>query len=328
MKDQQVLNCVDAGSEFCPCYLSETGECIMCSQLQGETFCDCRNWKGVCVYQEYAWNREKMKEGRKSHLCSVLHKERISDSVIILTIQVNKTLARELNEPGAYVFLRGIDDPFFFDTPMSIMRSDILKETVDIAVQLRGIKTKSLDELGDDVVVRGPYWNGLLGMKYIKGLRNSKALLLTRGIGQAPALSVARKLLTSGNEVEVVLDPGRAGINFVEKEYVDMGCTVTVQKILDLETLKIPAKMMKYIESSILEKGIKLIYSGGSDKLHEGVSALLKRLNTEVYFTCSNDAKFCCGEGVCGSCHTRLPNGKRIKTCKTQISPVEIFGGR
>mgnify|MGYP000921887947 CR=1 FL=1 len=46
------MDCIDCGTEYCPCHLAESGECIMCSQLQGECFCDCVNWKGVCVYQE------------------------------------------------------------------------------------------------------------------------------------------------------------------------------------------------------------------------------------------------------------------------------------
>ena len=61
---KEYANCIDCGTEFCPCKLAETGECILCSQLQGEHFCDCLNWNGVCIYQELYNNGMKAKKGR------------------------------------------------------------------------------------------------------------------------------------------------------------------------------------------------------------------------------------------------------------------------
>lgn len=323
----QILDCVDAGSEFCPCYLSETGECIICSQLQGQTFCDCSNWKGVCVYQGFVLNKESMKEGRRSFVSKVIDSQKVSENIMVLTIQVNQTIARELNQPGAYVFLRNLGEPFFFDAPMSIMKADAQAGTLEIAFQVRGVKTKSLVEMDGEILVRGPYWNGLLGLKYVKSVRDSRALLAARGVGQAPAVAVARKLIASGNQVEVVLDAGRAGINFAERYFREMGCEVTYMPVLNSQ-LEVPEETLDYIKHAVTDRGVKLIYSGGSEKLHEGISRLVKSIGQEVYLVCSNDAKFCCGEGVCGSCHTRLPGGPRIKTCKTQINPLDIYGGR
>jgi len=320
----QIKECIDCGSDYCPCYLSEIGECIVCSQLQGKNFCDCLNWKGVCVYQEYVWNRSQMKEGRKSLLCDVENVEQVSENVVILTLKVNKTLARELNQPGAYVFLRNLEDPNFFDTPMSIMMADPILGTISMAVQIKGVKTKSLTEISRQILLRGPYWKCLLGMQAIKSLTNSTALLVVRGIAQAPALPVARKLRKGGNEVDVLLDMGKAGTNFAEQLFRDAGCNVIPMSLLD-QNLQVPAEALDYIKKLLTEKRVQLVYSGGTDKLHEGLSRLIKATSPDVYLTCSNDARFCCGEGVCGSCHTRLEDGSRIKTCKTQLKPMEIF---
>lgn len=322
---QQVLDCIDAGTEYCPCYLAEIDECILCSQLQGKTFCDCRNWKGVCIYQEYVGNKNRMKVSRKSYLCSIVKKEIVNTNTLIITVLVTKTMARELNQPGAFIFMRDIEDPFYFDTPMSIMRANEREGTIEIAIQIRGVKTKALEDLGEDVIIRGPYWNGLLGLKYLKTLKNSKALLITRGIGQAPAISVARKLVLAGNQVEVVLDKGRAGVNFTIDYFKEIGCDIRLGKVLDEEKLTVPKEMLNYIKESVVERGIRLVYSGGSEKLHKGIKDLLSQLTEEVYFVCSNDARFCCGEGVCGSCHTRMSDGTRIKTCKTQMNPLDIL---
>ncbi len=325
---QQVLNCIDAGTEYCPCFLAETGECLMCSQLQRKTFCDCRNWNGVCIYQEYISNRSQKKEHRKALPGRILKREVISDSVIILKIQVNKTLARELSQPGAYVFLKNIKDPNYFDAPMSIMSADEREASVDVAIQIKGVKTRALDEFNiTEVSLRGPYWNGVLGLKYIKGVQEQKALLVTRGIGQAPAVPVAKKLILAGNSVEVILDQGRAGANFAEKYFRELGCEIKIKPVFDLKTLTLTDEIKEYIRQSVLENSIKLVYSSGSDKMHEGICRLLLSTAPDVFFACSNGASFCCGEGVCGSCHTRTTDGTRIKTCKTQLNPVEIFGG-
>lgn len=322
---QQVLDCIDAGTDYCPCYLAEIGECILCSQLQGKTFCDCRNWKGVCIYQEYVANKNRMKDSRKTYLCRIVKKEAVNQQTLILTVLVSHTMARELNQPGAFVFMRDIDDPFFFDTPMSIMRANEREKTIEIAVQVRGVKTKALKDLGDDVIIRGPYWNGLLGLKYLKILKNSKALLITRGIGQAPAVSVARKLVLAGNTVEVILDKGRADSTFALDYFKELDCDIRLGEVLDGKSLTVPKEILKYIKQSVQEQGVKLIYSGGSDKLHKGITKLLSQIGEDVYFVCSNDARFCCGEGVCGSCHARLSDGSRIKVCKTQLNPTEIL---
>lgn len=321
----QLLDCIDAGSDYCPCYLAETGECLICSQLQGKTFCDCKNWKGVCIYQEYVWNGRRMKEQRRNISCELVDKKIVSQDVIIIKIRVNKTMARELNQPGAYVFLRKVDVPGYFDTPMSVMAVNEKEGTADIAVQVRGVKSKALNKEGDMISLRGPYWNGVLGLKFIKGLRHSSALLVLRGIGQASAVPVARKLRAAGNRVEVILDQGRSGVNFAGISFLDLGCKITEKPLLDRKTLQIPQETQEYIKARIMDNGIRLVYSGGSDKLNTGMALVLASLPDKVYFACSNNARFCCGEGICGSCHTRLGDGSRVKTCKTQLNPVELF---
>ena len=68
---KEAIDCIDAGTEYCPCKLAESGECLICSQCQGECFCDCLNWKGVCIYQEFYNNGNKANDGRKAYDCTV-----------------------------------------------------------------------------------------------------------------------------------------------------------------------------------------------------------------------------------------------------------------
>jgi len=331
----QVQNCIDAGTEYCPCYLAETGDCLMCSQLQGKTFCDCRDWQGVCIYREYVANRSRMKEKRESRICRILEKEEISAEVTILKIQVSRTLAREMNQPGAYVFLRNPQADQYFDAPMSVLAVDEREAAIEIAVQIKGAKTKVLNErsvLSDGsagVLLRGPYWNGVLGLRLIKGLRLERALLLTRGIGQAPAVAVAKKLIQGGNKVTVFVDPGRSGLDLSERYFRKLGCaTEEISPLFDTKNLTLAEEAREYLKRRIKEEGYRLLFSSGPDKMHEGIGRLLLAEAPDVSLACSNGARLCCGEGICGSCQTRTSDGTRVKSCKSQLEPIEIFAGR
>jgi hypothetical protein len=61
---QKLLNCIDAGTENCPCYLAVTGDCLICSRLQGKDYCDC-NWRGVCIYNEFMQGNGKVNNPRR-----------------------------------------------------------------------------------------------------------------------------------------------------------------------------------------------------------------------------------------------------------------------
>lgn len=328
----KISDCIDAGTDYCPCNLAEVGECIMCSQLQGKVFCDCKNWKGVCIYQEYVWNHMRAKPSRELFCGRVLGAEEVAADVLLLTIQVNRTLARELNHPGAYVFIRSLNPQVYSDIPTSVMKVDERLETIVFAVQQRGVKTKylfdrCLKKKEKEVIFRGPFWNGIIGLRHIKSLQNGKALLLVRGIGQAPAVPVAQKLIQGGNEVEILLDKGKIGSDFTASLFQDMGCHVVQKEVLALEKLALREDVAALLREKIEKDGVQLIYCGGPDFLAQGVSKIIQEVGGDVELACSNNAKLCCGEGVCGSCQIRLSDGCRVRSCKTQIAPRDIYGG-
>lgn len=57
--EQNFYDCIDCGTENCPCYLAATGDCLVCSRLAGKDYCDC-NWKGVCIYNEFIQSGKKI----------------------------------------------------------------------------------------------------------------------------------------------------------------------------------------------------------------------------------------------------------------------------
>ncbi|AEF17255.1 hypothetical protein Thexy_1222 [Thermoanaerobacterium xylanolyticum LX-11] len=304
------LECIDIGSDYCPCYLAELNECIVCSQLQGKEFCDC-NWNGVCVYQDFIWSKRKAKAKRETIVADIIDKQNINKNLIILTLSVSNKMARDLNEPGSYVFLRDESSPSFFDAPMSIMYADEISGIIKIAVQINGPKTNLINSCGKHVFLRGPYWNGLFGHKYIKGTRNSKCLVILRGIAQAPGAIIINKLYNNNNEITVIIDKGKVEEFFIWQYINNFNLKIITTDLLSNDGQDV-------LKNAIADKDIKLIYSGGSDEQHLNILNYLDLLDSKAYFAVSNNNTICCGEGICGSCEVQI-DGQKIRSCKVQL---------
>ncbi|RKD34539.1 sulfide/dihydroorotate dehydrogenase-like FAD/NAD-binding protein [Thermohalobacter berrensis] len=313
------LKCVDAGSEFCPCYLAETNDCITCSHLQGKDFCDC-NWTGVCIYQEYVWNGYKSKNSREIIGSKIINKKNINKKCVLLKLKVTKTLARQLREPGSYVFLRNPNVSEYFDVPMSVMDADELNGYIYIAYKIHGTKTKKLDESNKNVLLRGPYWNGVLGFKNLKTTSNSNCLVIARGIAQAPTVLVVKKLIRNNNNVTVILDKGNINEIFIE-EFIK-GLNVNIIQ----ENLK-SSKGKFLVEKALKEEKVQLVFIGGSSSFQYELMKKIDGLNLNPKIVITNNKEMCCGEGICGSCSIQLEDGSIIKLCKTQIDVEKLLKG-
>jgi NAD(P)H-flavin reductase len=312
--------CVDAGSEFCPCYLAETNDCIICSHLQGVDYCNC-NWCGTCIYQEYIWNGNKSKIKRVSNKFPVISREKIGDNSILMKIQVSRVFARQLMEPGAYVFLRSEDKETYYDVPMSITDSDDISGVITIAAQIIGTKTKMLDSTEEYILVRGPYWGGLFGQKHIKKLQNSSALLISRGIAQGPALLLGKKIIRANNKILFVIDKGRVEKNFIKEEVEKIGAEYIELDLLDGKSNQIILDLVEKMSPG-------LVFSGGSDKQHEAILKILNDNKIQSPLVITNNSEICCGEGICGSCSTKIEKGVHAKACKTQIDVEKVIERR
>lgn len=313
------LECVDAGSEYCPCYLAEVGECLTCSQLQGKAFCDC-NWRGVCIYQEYAWAGHKSKNKRITYISDVVSIIPISGNAFIMELSVSSILSRELSQPGSYIFLRPEDAVSYFDTPISIMDSDLQNNNIKVAVQVLGPKTKILNKNPKKVIIRGPYWNGLFGLKYIKTLKNQNALIVLRGIAQAPGLLLIKKLANQHNNIIVIVDPGKIG-----KDIITNSIYPYCKEIYHADLLSFPGQQL--LQNLIAEQNLSFVYSGGSDEQHINILNYIDIYNPKVMLAVSNNQTMCCGEGVCGSCEIMI-DGVNVKTCKVQVDVRKLIERR
>ncbi|MBW6409384.1 sulfide/dihydroorotate dehydrogenase-like FAD/NAD-binding protein [Clostridium weizhouense] len=324
---KEAIDCIDAGTEYCPCKLAESGDCLLCSQLQGECFCDCLNWKGVCIYQELFNNGNKAKEGRKSYTCAVKEITNFNKEVVMIKFEAPHKLALDLVKPGSYIFVR-TNENAYFDIPISIMESNIETNIITILIEIRGVKTKNVLNIKeeDNIVIRGPYWNGVFGIKNILAQKGGKSLVLARGIGVAPMMPVIRKLIAQENDVNVVIDRTPFKDNFASNLLEEYSIKSKDYNLLEAGKL---SDYCKVIIKDALKEGVKFIHIAGADILTYNVIEYLDNLNRQdVLLSCCNNFKMCCGEGVCGACTARF-SGHRVKRfCKEQSDPRSIFEGR
>lgn len=322
-------NCIDCGSEYCPCHLAESGNCILCSHLDGKDFCDCCNWNGVCIYQEFVQNNFKAKAGRKYQCCKILSKEKIEDKMLTFKIKVSDKLISDLVNPGSFVFIRRPDCGSTFDTPICVMNCDTAEETITLTMEIKGVKTKALDELevGQNIFVKGPFWNGILGLKALLETKNKVCLLVARGIGQAPMVPVIERLKQNGNEIIVIVDKKPFENIFIQDIFKDNDC-----QVLECNTLLqggiLSPECRKLLWEIISIKDISLVHCDGADILNYQVMKIVESLNKKIHFSCCNNEKMCCGEGVCGCCTIMNNDEKLRRLCKMQTDPKYVFEGR
>lgn len=320
------IDCIDAGTEYCPCSLAERGECIICCRLRDKNICDCLNWKGSCICQEFIANNNKSKKNRQYRTFNIISRVDLRKDLFVLNIQVSSRLSKELDTFGSFVFLKKPGDFEAYSTPISIMNSDVINNIITVAIKVDGVKSKALGECDRDIMVKGPYWNGIQGEKFVRELKKDKCLVLARGIAAAPIVLASKKLVQNKNEVYVLLEKGRSGENFTRKDLADLGCNISDIYFIDREG-NLTNEAKSSIEKLIGEKDFKVVLSGGTDSFHTKAVNYIGSLKKDINFSTVNNSIMCCGEGICGSCMIYTRSGQKIKSCKQQYNPLEIFAG-
>lgn len=320
--NKNISKCIDINSKYCPCLLAETNQCVFCSHLKGELTCNC-NWSGMCILYEKHWQYKKQQQGEESlktrmeEEVNFIIKEKYNENTYKLEMQVSAELAKQLTKIGSFVFLRCPNDPHFFYFPVNIMK--IVENTLQVVIEAIGPKTvRIFEDNNSKIVVRGPYWNGVLGQPWIDNITNGRIILVAGGIGQAPALPLATKLInTSNNQVIAILAPGKVGEIFIEKDLDDLGIVVHIVPSLR----KFGMSLLK----ECLSQKPDLIVSAGPDNQHYGVIAAMQAVRVNIPMVATNNATMCCGEGICGSCLSKTQGNKEIRLCKQQTNFVDII---
>ena len=208
------------------------------------------------------------------------------------------------------------------------MNSNLENDIITIVIEIKGIKTNKLldSKIGENIIIRGPYWNGVFGLNNIKSQISSKALILSRGIGMAPMMPVVRKLLSQNNELKIIVDEtpfdNKISHDLLKDFHIDFNRNILLEK----GTLSDHGKVI--IKDALLE-GTSYIHIAGADILtHEVIKYLDELKRKDVKLSCCNNFKMCCGEGICGACTVRFSGHKIRRFCKEQTDPRNIFEGR
>lgn len=311
---KNICQCIDINSKYCPCLLADTNHCVFCSHLKGETNCNC-NWSGVCILYERHWQYkikqqdEELVKTRMEEEVEFSIKEQIGAHTVLLEFAVSNELAESVKKIGSFVFLRCPKDPQFFYFPINIMK--IEGNTLQVVIETIGPKTiRILADNNNKLLVRGPYYNGVLGVPWIDNMTDGNIILVAGGIGQAPAFPLALKLMANHNEVRALLAPGKVGKVFIDEQLRKLGATV--HSVSSLREFGMPMLGEWF--------GLKpdLIVSAGPDEQHYGVIAAMQDAGVNIPMVATNNATMCCGEGICGSCLKKTRDNKKIKLCKQQ----------
>jgi dihydroorotate dehydrogenase electron transfer subunit len=185
---------------------------------------------------------------------------------------------------------------------------------VQVVVEGVGPKTnRLLAATVDTVVVRGPYYNGILGQPWIDNIAYGTILLVAGGMGQPPALPIAARLIANHNTVHALLAPGQVGKVFIGEELGRLGVSVHAVDSLRRSGY---GRLSDWLADEA--KRPDLVVSAGPDDQHHGVIAAMQAAGANIPLAATNNATLCCGEGICGSCEHETSDHRRIRLCKAQ----------
>lgn len=316
---RKLFECIDAGGENCPCYLAATGDCITCSRLSGKEYCDCV-WRGVCIYNEFVLNNKKVNNPRKEFSAQIERKKIYRDDLTVYVLNVGKGMALKSCRPGSYIFARSSKTEKFYDVPISIMYSDIEKGQIHIAIKVISAKTKKLTEEKDFFEIRGPYRNGLHGLKSIEKAFDGKTLIIARGVGIAPAIQLINEIYKK-SKIELIVDTTKTNRELI-RDYLDnFDIQIRYMNLEDHDDEITIAELIRKEEYS-------LISVFASDYFTMLFGNIARENKPKAGLLLSNNFNICCGEGICGACSVVNDKGETIKMCKCQMNGEEVLRRR
>ena len=201
-----------------------------------------------------------------------------------------------ITAPGQFINIR--IEGLYLRRPISVC--DMTEDTVTIIYKVVGKGTEALSKMqkGELDILTG------LGNGYTTDDSGDRPLLIGGGVGVPPLYMLAKKLISEGKQVSVILGFNTAKEVFCEKDFSSLGCDVTVTTVDGSYGVKgFVTEAMKNIDYTCF-------YTCGPEPMLKAVYAAS---NTEGYF--SFEERMGCGFGACMGCSCKTITGyKRI--CK------------
>ena len=229
----------------------------------------------------------------KQSIFTILSNEALTQSVYKMVL-LGDTSA--ITAPGQFVNfqLSGL----FLRRPISVCDYDEKTLTIVYKVVGKGTEAMSRMENGTKLDVLTGLGNG-----YDLSLSGDTPVLLGGGVGVPPMYNLAKKLVSQGKKVSVILGFNTAGEVFYEKEFQALGCQVQVTTV-DGSYSK------KGFVTDALPENYTYFYTCGPEPMLKAVYR-----TTKTSGQMSFEERMGCGFGACMGCSCKTLTGyKRI--CK------------
>ncbi len=311
------MGCHDTGSDACPCFLADSGQCIACPILRGADSCDACSWNGACVYDAYV--RGEKGGVRRFVRTRIIRRTTIGDGLHMVTLDTPETWQADLRLPGSFVMVKPPGAEITWSCPMAVfyVQPD---GKCRIVYGDRGPKTNQLSRCSEIWEISGPYRSGLLGTRRLLQADCRSVLLLVSGTGQSLLPNILRVLRSKGCTGELLLDPGIGGVTYAMDHLPCFPGEVFLQNLDDDGEECRPG--WSAVTARIAGAPGHLLISLGSDFLHRRVGAA--RLTNQSWVA-SNNQIMVCGSGWCGACTVQLRDGSEARGCKADVAPEDVI---
>ena len=225
---------------------------------------------------------------------NILSNEALTDSVYKMTLAGDTSA---ITAAGQFVNIQL--EGKFLRRPISVCDYD--NETLTIVYKVVGKGTEQMSAMtaGEKLDILTGLGNG-----YDLSLSGDKPVLLGGGVGVPPMYNLAKKLLSQGKDVTVILGFNTKSEVFYEEEFKALGCKVIVATADGSHGVK------GFATTPLAELDYTYFYTCGPEPM---LKAVYKATNTSGQM--SFEERMGCGFGACMGCSCKTLTGyKRI--CK------------
>ena len=229
----------------------------------------------------------------KDTIFTIINNSPLTESVYKMTLSGDTA---DIISPGQFVNLK--IDSLYLRRPISVC--DKNGDTLTLIYKVVGEGTEKMSEMekGDTLPVLTGLGNG-----YDTSLSGDSPLLLGGGVGVPPLYLLAKKLMSEGKKVFVILGFNTKNEVFYENEFSQLGCHVTV-------TTADGSYGKKGFVTDALPENYSYFYTCGPEPMLKAVYNA-----TTTSGEMSFEERMGCGFGACMGCSCKTKYGNK-RICK------------
>jgi len=214
------------------------------------------------------------------------------------------------SKPGQFIEVKCSDDTDpLLRRPLGVHR--ISKNGIDLLYEVVGKGTAMLSEkkAGEEIDLIGPLGNG-----FNIAASTKAAILVAGGIGVAPLVALAEKLVRTGRKISVVIGAKKKSHLLCEGELRALGCTIKI-------ATEDGSKGYRGLVTDLLRDMLATSYALRATICACGPAGMLKtvsKMAKEKRIPCqvSLEERMACGVGVCLGCPVKVKGGEYKMVCK------------